>query len=75
MRGILKTLIVSVLPLAGGCKVASTEVAASPGRWQVIQTEFGNIKEAILLDTYTGETWAQNWDERNGTSWRRAERK
>jgi len=72
----LATATVLLLVLCCGCKVAPTDqVTASPGRWQVIQTEFGNIKEAILLDTYTGETWAQNWDERNGTSWRRAERK
>jgi len=69
------SLLLLALLVAGGCKVATNDAPPSPGRWQVIQTEFGNIKEAILLDTYTGETWAQNWDEKNGTSWKRAEKK
>ena len=77
MRGILETLLVTALLLAGGCKVASTEVAASPGRWQVIQTEYSqrNEKQPILLDTYTGETWVPWWDSNKGYTWKRAERR
>jgi hypothetical protein len=74
MRNLFALLLLAGV-FGGGCKVATNDPPPSPGRWQVIQTEWGSIKEAILLDTYTGETWAQHWDEKSGTSWKRAEKK
>jgi hypothetical protein len=43
------------------------------GRWRVIQGEFmsppRHEKYPILLDTQTGETWHQRWDNDRGLTW------
>jgi len=75
----MKCALAAVLLIGncGGCKVASTDAVSSPGRWQVIQTEYSqrNEKQPILLDTYTGETWVPWWDSNKGYTWKRAERR
>jgi hypothetical protein len=66
-----------LLVCIGGCKVASTDTVASPGRWQVIQTEYSlrSEKQPMLVDTYTGETWVQGWDSSHGYIWKPAEKR
>jgi len=77
MKRTLNPLLLTGLLMIGGCRVSSNEMASppsSPGRWQVIQTEYGNAKQAVLLDTYTGETWTQTSSDARNFSWKPAKK-
>jgi hypothetical protein len=77
----MKLLIATIFLIgicSGGCKVSTNDApVASPGRWQVIQTENNqrNEKQPILLDSYTGETWVEGWDTNKGYIWKRIEKR